>query len=170
MQGAPSVSAAARNGRNDGNEYSSNLLERIIDRDNLNYAYKRVKANGGSHGVDGMKVDELLPYLKQHGAAIRQALLDGDYAPAPVRRKEIPKPGGGIRQLGIPTVLDRMIQQAITQVLTPIFDPGFSENSYGFRPGRSAKEAVRKARDCIEGGYKWVVCSAPLCQDTDLKI
>jgi group II intron reverse transcriptase/maturase len=104
-----------------------------------------------------MKVDELLPYLKQHGTTIRQALLEGDYVPAPVRRKEIPKPGGGVRLLGIPTVLDRMIQQAITQVLTPIFDPGFSENSYGFRPGRSAKEAVTKAREYIEDGYKWVV-------------
>ena len=107
--------------------------------------------------MDRMKVDELLPYLKQHGAAIRQALLEGDYVPAPVRRKEIPKPGDGVRLLGIPTVLDRMIQQAITQILTPIFDPGFSENSYGFRPGRSAKEAVTKAREYIEGGYKWVV-------------
>jgi len=157
MQGVPSVSAASKNGRNGGSEYSGNLLEEILDRNNLNQAYKRVKANGGSHGVDGMNVDELLPYLKQHGAAIRQALLEGDYVPAPVRRKEIPKPGGGVRLLGIPTVLDRMIQQAITQVLTPIFDPGFSENSYGFRPGRSAKEAVTKAREYIEDGYRWVV-------------
>jgi group II intron reverse transcriptase/maturase len=157
MQGAPSVSAASENGRNGGNEHSGNLLERIVDRDNLNRAFRRVKANGGSHGVDGMKVDELLPYLKQHGTAIRQAILEGSYTPAPVRRKEIPKPGGGVRLLGIPTVLDRMIQQAITQVLTPIFDPGFSEHSYGFRPGRSAKEAVIKAREYIEGGYRWVV-------------
>lgn len=157
MQGAPSVSAASEDGRNGSNECSGNLLERIVDRDNLNQAYKRVKANGGSHGVDGMKVDELLPHLKQHGAAIRQAILEGRYAPAPVRQKGIPKPGGGVRLLGIPTVLDRMIQQAITQVLTPIFDPGFSEHSYGFRPGRSAKEAVTKAREYIEGGYRWVV-------------
>lgn len=157
MQGAPSVSAASENERNGGNEYSGNLLERIVDRDNLNQAYKRVKANGGSHGVDGMKVDELLPHLKQHGPAIRQAILEGSYTPAPVRQKGIPKPGGGVRLLGIPTVLDRMIQQAITQVLTPIFDPGFSEHSYGFRPGRSAKEAVIKAREYIEGGYRWVV-------------
>lgn len=157
MQEVPSVFAASKNGRNDGNEYSSSLLERIVDRDNLNLAYKRVKANGGNPGVDGMKVDELLPYLKQHGAAIRQAILEGSYAPSPVRRKEIPKPGGGVRQLGIPTVLDRMIQQAITQVLTSIFDPGFSEHSYGFRPGRSAKEAVTKAKEYIESGYQWVV-------------
>ncbi len=157
MPGALSVSAASEDGRNDSNEYSSTLFEKIVDRNNLNQAYKRVKANRGSHGVDGMKVDELLPYLKQHGTAIRQALLEGDYVPAPVRRKEIPKPDGGVRLLGIPTVLDRMIQQAITQVLTPIFDPEFSENSYGFRPGRSAKEAVAKAREYIERGYKWVV-------------
>ncbi len=104
-----------------------------------------------------MKVDELLPYLKQHGAAIRQAILQGSYAPTPVRRVEIPKSDGGVRLLGIPTVLGRMIQQAIAQVLTPIFDPGFSDMSYGFRPGRSAKEAVTKAKEYIEGGYKWVV-------------
>jgi group II intron reverse transcriptase/maturase len=157
MQGVPSVSAASENGRNGGNVYSGNLLEKIVDRDNLNQAYKRVKANGGSHGVDGMKVNELLLYLKQHGAAIRQAVLEGSYAPAPVRQKGIPKPGGGVRLLGIPTVPDRMIQQTITQVLTSIFDPGFSEHRYWFRPGRSAKEAVTKAREYIEDGYRWVV-------------
>lgn len=157
MQGVLSVSAAAKNGRNGDNEYSSNLLEAIMDRDNLNQAYRRVKANGGSHGVDGMKVDELLSYLKQHGAAIRQAILEGTYVPQPVRRKEIPKPGEGLRQLGIPTVVDRVIQQAIAQVLTPIFDPGFSEHSYGFRPGRSAKDAVKQARTYIQDGNRWVV-------------
>jgi len=97
MQEAPSVSAASKNGRNSGNEYSSNLLEAIVDRDNLNRDYKRVKANGGSPEVDGMTVDELLLYLKQHGNAIRQAILEGTYAPQPVRRKEIPKPGEGVR-------------------------------------------------------------------------
>ena len=157
MQGVQSVSAASKDGRNDGNEYASKLLERIVDRQNLNLAYKQVKANRGSHGVDGMKVDELLPYLKQHGESIREAILAGSYAPAPVRRKEIAKPDGGVRLLGIPTVLDRMIQQAIAQVLTPIFDPEFSEHSYGFRPGRSAKQAVAKAREYIEGGNRWVV-------------
>jgi len=157
MRGAPSVSAASKSGRNNGREYFSNLLERIVHKDNLNQAYKRVKANGGSHGVDGMKADELLSYLKQHGAAIRQAILEGSYIPNPVRRKEIPKPDGGVRLLGIPTVLDRMMQQAITQELTPIFDPGFSEHSYGFRPGRSAREAVNKAREYIQDGYSWVV-------------
>lgn len=157
MQEALSVSAASKNGRNGDNGYSSNLLEAIVDRDNLNRAYKRVKANGGSPGVDGMTVDELLPYLKQHGNAIRQAILEGTYVPQPVRRKEIPKPGGGVRQLGIPTVVDRVIQQAIAQVLTPIFDTGFSEHSYGFRPGRSAKDAVKQARTYIQEGYRWVV-------------
>jgi len=156
MPGVPSVSAASENGRNDDSEYSSNLLARVVDRANLNTAYKRVKANRGSHGVDLMTVDELLPYLKEHGQAIREAILEGNYTPKPVRRVEIPKPGGGTRQLGIPTVLDRLIQQAILQVLTPIFDPDFSEHSYGFRPGRNAKEAVLKAKDYIEAGYTWV--------------
>ena len=156
MPGELSVSAASENGRNDDSECSSNLLERVVERTNLNTAYKRVKANRGSHGVDLMTVDELLPYLKEHGQAIREAILEGSYTPKPVRRVEIPKPGGGTRQLGIPTVLDRMIQQAILQVLNPIFDPGFSEHSYGFRPGRNAKEAVVKAKDYIEAGYTWV--------------
>ncbi len=157
MPGVSSVSAVSENGRNDDSEYSSNLLERVVERNNLNAAYKRVKANRGSHGVDSMTVDELLPHLKEHGQAIRKAILEGNYTPKPVRRVEIPKPGGGIRQLGIPTVLDRMIQQAILQVLTPIFDPGFSEHSYGFRPARNAKVAVLKAKDYIEAGHTWVV-------------
>ena|GEM_PF-1577794 len=113
MPGVPSVSAASENGRNDDSEYSSNLLEMVVERNNLNTAYKRVKANRGSHGVDSMTVDELLPYLKEHGQAIRKAILEGSYTPEPDRRVEIPKPGGGTRLLGIPTVLDRMIQQAI---------------------------------------------------------
>ncbi len=156
-QGASSISAAAKNGRNDEQEYAGNLLEQILDRDNLNRAYKKVKSNKGSHGVDRMKVDELLPYLKQNGEAIRQAILEGSYRPQPVRRVEIDKPDGGKRQLGIPTVLDRMIQQAITQVLSPIFDEGFSWCSYGFRPSRDAKQAVKTARTYIELGFKWVV-------------
>jgi RNA-directed DNA polymerase len=157
MQGVRSVTAASEDGRNDGNKYASNLLESIIDRQNLNLAYKQVRANRGSHGADGMKVDELLAHLKQHGEAIRRAILEGNYIPAPVRRVEIAKPDGGVRQLGIPTVQDRMIQQAIAQVLIPIFDPKFSEYSYGFRPGRSAKQAVTKAKEYIEAGYRWVV-------------
>ena len=115
----PSIAPALASG---GDGSTSKLLEEILHRDNLNLAYKRVKKNGGSHGIDGMQVDELLPFLREHGEAIRQAILGGKYRPQPVRRVEIPKPDGGVRLLGIPTVLDRMIQQAIAQVLTPIFE------------------------------------------------
>ncbi len=133
------------------------LLEKILHRDNLNKAYKRVKKNGGSHGIDGMGVSELLPYLKEHGEAIRQAILEGKYRPQPVRRVEIPKPGGGVRLLGIPTAVDRMVQQAIAQELSPIYEKEFSEHSYGFRPGRSAHQAIRQARTYINEGYGVVV-------------
>jgi RNA-directed DNA polymerase len=157
MWGVQSGFKGTENGRDNGNKLTEGLLEKILERDNLNTAFKKVKSNKGSHGMDGMEADELLPYLKQHGETIRQAIREGKYIPAPVRRVEIPKPDGGSRQLGIPTVLDRMIQQAIAQILTPIFEPGFSESSYGFRPGRSAKDAVMKAKTYIEMGYKWVV-------------
>ena len=133
------------------------LLERILSRDNLNLAYKRVKANRGSHGADGMKVDELLSFLKQHGETLRQSILVGEYVPQPVRRVEISKPDGGVRLLGIPTVVDRLIQQAMAQELGKIFGPDFSESSYGFRPNRSAHQAVIAARGYIEQGYRWVV-------------
>jgi group II intron reverse transcriptase/maturase len=133
------------------------LLEAIVIRENLNLAYKRVKANGGSHGVDGMTVEELLSYLKQHGAALRQSILEGLYNPQAVRRMEIEKPDGGTRQLGIPTVVDRLIQQAIAQALNKVFDKGFSANSYGFRPGISAHMAIKAARKHIEAGGRWVV-------------
>ncbi len=133
------------------------LLEKVIERENLNRAYKKVKANRGNHGVDGMEVEELLPYLKQHGARLKQEILEGRYQPRPVRRVEIPKPDGGIRLLGIPTALDRMIQQAIAQVLNPIFELQFSQSSYGFRAGRSAKQAIKKAQEYINGGNRWVV-------------
>ena len=133
---ALSISPASERRKNDKQEDEEELLERILSRDNLNLAYKRVKANKGSHGVDGMTVDELLPHLKQHGESLRQRILAGEYKPQPVRRVEIPKPDGGVRLLGIPTVVDRLIQQAIAQELTKIFDPDFSENSYGFRPER----------------------------------
>lgn len=138
-------------------EVQEKLLEKILDSENLNLAYKRVKANKGSHGVDGMKVDELLPYLIKHGKEIKQSILEGRYTPQPVRRVEIPKPDGGVRLLGIPTVLDRMIQQAIAQVLTRIFDPSFSKNSYGFRPGKGAHQAIMAAREHIKQGNHWVV-------------
>jgi RNA-directed DNA polymerase len=154
---ALSKSPASERRKNDNQKVEEDLLERILNRDNLNLAYKRVKANKGSHGVDGMTVDELLPHLKQHGAILRQRILDREYKPQPVRRVEIPKPDGGVRLLGIPTVVDRLIQQAMAQELNKIFDPGFSENSYGFRPGRSAHQAIMAARRHIEQGYRWTV-------------
>jgi RNA-directed DNA polymerase len=134
------------------------LLEGILDRDNMNGAFKRVKTNKGSHGVDGMGVDELLQYLKENGERLRQSILDGKYRPNPVRRVEIPKEDGKKkRNLGIPTVVDRVVQQAIAQVLTPIYERQFLEESYGFRPGRSAHQAIRKCQEYIDEGYTFVV-------------
>lgn len=133
------------------------LMEVICQRDNLIRAWKRVKSNRGSPGVDGMTVDELKDYLDEHWPEIREQLLEGTYKPQPVKRVEIPKPGGGKRKLGIPTVLDRFIQQAVMQVLQKEWDPTFSEHSYGFRPGRSAHQAVAKAQAAIAEGYRWVV-------------
>ena len=133
------------------------LLKRIVDRDNMNNAFRKVKANKGAHGVDGMKVDELLQYLRENGAQLRQSILDGRYRPNPVRRVEIPKEDGKKRKLGIPTVVDRVVQQAIAQVITPIFEKQFSNNSYGFRPRRSAHDAIRKCQSNIDEGYKYVV-------------
>lgn len=144
-------------GRNGVNEYAGGLLEKILHRDNMNLAYKRVKSNKGSHGVDGMTVNELLQFLKQNGNQIRQSILEGTYKPQPVRRVEIPKPDGGKRLLGIPTVVDRVIQQAIAQILTPIYEKQFSANSYGFRPGRNAKQAALKCKEYIGAGYTWTV-------------
>ena len=133
------------------------MWERIISRDNLMAALKRVQSNGGAPGVDGMTVEELPDHLRVHWPSIREKLEAGRYEPSPVKRVEIPKPGKGMRQLGIPTVQDRLIQQAIHQVLSPQFEPTFSEHSYGFRPGRSAHEAVKAAQGHVEAGYKWVV-------------
>jgi RNA-directed DNA polymerase len=155
--GAHSNSSTCQNKENNDNEYEVKLLEKILEPGNLNLAYKRVKANKGSHGVDGMAVGELLSYLKQNGELIRQAVLEGTYRPSPVRRLEIPKPDGGIRLLGIPIVLDRVIQQAIAQVLSPIFEIKFSESSFGFRPNKSAHQAVKKCKEYIEAGYTWTV-------------
>jgi len=137
--------------------HSNNLMEKVVERDNLERALKQVKSNKGASGVDKMTVDELTPFLQQHWPRIKQDLLEGTYKPAPVRRFEIPKPDGGVRQLGIPTVLDRFIQQAIQQILTPIFEPTFSNFSYGFRPGKSARQAVRQAQCYIQSGKKIVV-------------
>jgi RNA-directed DNA polymerase len=155
--GAPSISLTIDKQQNAENRYTNGLFERIIDRNNLNEAFKRVRANKGSHGVDGMKVDELLQYLKENGASLRQSLLEGNYKPNPVRRVEIPKPNGKKRPLGIPTAVDRVIQQAIAQVLSPIFEEKFSDNSYGFRPNRSAHQAILKCKEYMDKGYKWAV-------------
>jgi RNA-directed DNA polymerase len=133
------------------------LMEEVCGRENCKRALARVKANKGSAGVDGMTVEQLPEHLKQHWPAIREQLLSGTYRPQPVRRVEIPKPGGGMRKLGIPTVLDRFVQQAVMQVLQGRWDRRFSEHSYGFRPGRSAHQAVKQAQQCIAEGYRWVV-------------
>jgi RNA-directed DNA polymerase len=133
------------------------LMERIVDRANMRKAWKRVKANKGAPGSDGMTLEDFPPFACSHWSAIRQDLLDGTYQPQPVRRVSIPKPNGGERLLGIPSVVDRVIQQAIGQVLTPIFDPGFSESSFGFRPGRSAHGAVRQVQRTIGEGYRFAV-------------
>jgi group II intron reverse transcriptase/maturase len=155
--GAPSISLTIEKQQDAENKYTNRLFENIIDRNNLNEAFKRVKANKGSHGIDGMKVDELLQYLKENGASLRQSLLEGSYKPNPVRRVEIPKPDGKKRPLGIPTAVDRVIQQAIAQVLSPIFEKKFSDNSYGFRPNRSAHQAILKCKEYMDKGYRWAV-------------
>jgi RNA-directed DNA polymerase len=138
-------------------EASEGLMGEVCERGNLEQALKRVQANKGSSGVDGMTVGELPEYLKEHWPSIREQLLSGTYKPLPVKRVEIPKPSGGMRGLGIPTVLDRLIQQAVLQVLQGRFDETFSEHSYGFRPGRSAHQAVTEAQSHIAAGYGWVV-------------
>jgi group II intron reverse transcriptase/maturase len=133
------------------------LWETVFSRDNLNRALQRVESNKGAPGVDAMTVAELRPWLKVHWPEVRAQLEAGTYRPVPVRRVSIPKPEGGERELGVPTVLDRLIQQAIAQALVPVFDPHFSERSYGFRPGRSAGEAVQQARGYMSAGLEWVV-------------
>src|ERR1700694_931171 len=141
---------------------TNRLMEEVCERENLKEALRRVKANQGSAGVDRMTVGGISDYLKQHWPAIREQLLSGTYEPKPVRRVEIPKPDGGVRKLGIPTVLDRFIQQAVMQSLQRRWDRTFSEHSYGFRPGRSAHQAVAQAQQYIAEGYRW-------CVDLDLE-
>ncbi|MGL5613901.1 group II intron reverse transcriptase/maturase [Cetobacterium sp.] len=134
-----------------------NLMDKVLERSNMLLALKRVMKNKGSHGVDNMKIDELREHVIKHWDTIKSKILEGRYNPSPVRRVEIPKPDGGMRLLGIPTVQDRMIQQAIAQILNKVYDPIFSENSYGFRPNKSAKLAIIKAKENINNGNKWVV-------------
>ena len=131
----------------------ADLLERILSRGNLNRAYQRVKANKGAPGIDGMTVEDALPWLREHREELLESIRRGKYKPQPVRRKEIPKPDGGVRKLGIPTVIDRIIQQAIAQQLVPIYEPLFSEDSYGYRPNRSAQQAIQKVKWYAEQGY-----------------
>ena len=133
------------------------LMERVLESENMRRAWKRVKANQGAPGVDGMRIEDFAEFARSSLPAIRQALRDGTYRPKPVRRVSIPKPNGGERLLGIPTVMDRVIQQAIAQVLGPIFDPGFSDSSFGFRPGRSAHGALRRVQAHIGEGYRIAV-------------
>jgi len=135
----------------------ADLLGSILDRDNLNRAYKQVRSNNGAPGIDGMSVEEALPWLRDNRAELLESIRQGKYQSQPVRRKEIPKPDGGVRKLGIPTVIDRLIQQAIAQKLQPIYEPLYSDGSYGYRPGRSAQQAMMKAKEYAEEGYVYVV-------------
>ena len=144
------------------NQGRRDLMEAVVERENMERALRRVMSNKGVSGVDGLRVEDLSGYCIRHWPAIKASLLAGEYKPQPVRGVQIPKPGGGVRQLGIPTAVDRLIQQAMHQVLSPLFEPEFSEFSYGFRPGRSAHQAVLKAREYVAGGRRYVV-------DTDLE-
>lgn len=153
--GVPNVTAATDAEEPDA---TTGIIERMVEPANMREALRRVRRNGGAAGADGMTVDELANHLKQHWPTIKEKLLLGTYVPQQIRRVEIPKPGGkGVRLLGIPTVTDRLIQQALHQVLLPVFDPDFSDHSYGFRPGRSAHHAVEAARGYVAEGRRWVV-------------
>ncbi|WP_304468879.1 group II intron reverse transcriptase/maturase, partial [uncultured Muribaculum sp.] len=133
------------------------LIEKILENSNVRIALEKVMANKGAAGVDGMKVEDLRDYMNANWTSIKQSILERSYKPAPVRRVEIPKPNGGVRKLGIPTVVDRTVQQSIVQILTPIFEAEFQENSYGFRPGRSCEQAVLKLLEYLNEGYEWIV-------------
>lgn len=154
--GGPS-SSPARSGESPRGGNDSGLMEQVVARENMLAALRRVERNGGAPGIDGIPTERLRDQIRAEWPRIREELLTGTYKPKPVRRVEIPKPGGGKRLLGIPTVMDRLIQRALLQVLTPVFDPQFSEASFGFRPGRRAHDAVRKARQYVEEGYEWAV-------------
>jgi RNA-directed DNA polymerase len=156
-QNLPGSVEASMAGNGPERSGTRSLMEAVVERGNLLAALKRVRQNKGSPGVDGMTVEELAAYLRENWVATRERLLKGHYAPMTVRRVEIPKSGGGMRELGIPTVLDRFIQQALLQVLQPLLDPTFSRNSYGFRPGRSAHQALAVARNLVASGKRFVV-------------
>lgn len=136
---------------------NNNLMELVCASENMNKAYKQVKANRGAPGIDGITVSELKPWLMENKEELVQSLLNGTYRPSPVRKVEIPKPAGGVRQLGIPTVKDRLVQQALLQILTPILDPLFSQSSYGFRPSKNAHQALEKAKEYVSKGRDYVV-------------
>ena len=136
---------------------TSSLMEQILSKDNLNTAYLQVVRNKGAAGVDGMEYTELAEYLLENGEIIKEQMRTRKYKAQPVRRVEIPKPDGGIRKLGVPTVVDRFVQQAVAQVLSPIFEEEFHEHSYGFRPNRSAQQAVVKALEMMNDGHNWIV-------------
>ena len=155
VQRVPSISVASS--KETSGAVSDDLMQRILSRDNLLLALKRVERNKGSHGIDGMKVDELRPFLHENWLFIKDSILKGKYKPSAVRRVEIPKPDGGLRLLGIPTVLDRLIQQAISQILSKVFEPQFSKSSFGFRPNKSAHQALFQAKEYINQGYGYVV-------------
>ena len=151
--GAPNGPA----GRGHDDPRKQQLLEEVVEGENMRAAYRQVIRNAGAPGIDAMSVEDLASHLKEQWQQVKEALLEDRYQPQAVKRVDIPKPGGGMRQLGIPTVVDRLIQQALHQVLSPIFEAGFSDSSYGFRPGRSAHQAVLKAREYVADGKRWVV-------------
>lgn len=160
---AKPAEAGRRGGRNDlaadppAPALAQGLIEAMLSREKLERALRRVEANRGAPGVDGMRTEELRPYLRAHWGRLTQELLEGRYRPQPVKRVEIPKPEGGVRELGIPTVVDRFIQQLILQVMEPLYEPTFSAHSYGFRPGKSAHQALEAAREQVAAGHGWVV-------------
>jgi len=154
--GGGAEAATATRGRTKA-EVAAQLMEQVVERGNMWRAYERVLRNKGAPGADGMRVQDLKAWLQTHWPSVKAALLAGSYLPREVRAVDIPKPSGGVRTLGVPTVVDRLIQQAVLQVLQPIFEDGFSQSSYGFRPGRNAWQAVQAARDHVRGGRGWVV-------------
>lgn len=155
--GRPGDETATGEGKEDTPVGVLKLMERVLERENLLMALRQVKRNKGGPGIDGMTVEQLPDHLREHWSSIKAALLDGTYKPRPVKRVEIPKLGGGVRKLGVPTVVDRFIQQALLQVLQADWDPTFSSSSFGFRPDRSAHQALAQAQGYLRGGYTWVV-------------